>query len=849
MPIVLEGDSLEASRALLEELKEGEGGISNIELDKIIQAGNFIPPAPANTNDEDYRERLEADALERILERQEGKDVAFKAAEKNGARFLRREKIGRYAPKFAFLLDRLATCEGVAFVYMRAVNLGALPLALCLEANGYTLYGRSSGLLVDGIQDGLGRQCALCKRREANHAGKKHAFAPAYYGLLTGDEKLSPQNRDTIAAERSVGNEYGAIMKVIIGSQIAGEGVDLRYVREVHVIDSWYHLNKTEQVIGRAIRFCSHSALPVEKRNATIYLYCAVFPEGDSDRETGELYNYRQSFHKAVLVGNVTRALKIHAIDCNLNHDAIIIQGQDPIEQIDSQRVIRDDVDINDKPFTAICDWDDSCDYECGTKIKIDLKTADDSTYSEFAAKWRIASLKNQFRKLFSEQPFYEFTTLWKDIFADVPVAARTELFSSVVDNKTFQVTYNGINGYVKYCNGYYVFQPNVYADLHIPMAIRAASFPVRRDHFEGELVAIEAVRTPAVAATASRYSLKQIWKSIVEWHADISSKKPFPPTTSEIRYRIETMSNREPEVIKKYRNIMETFEWFHGAFLKSGGSGSTLRRIILEFIWDNWFNVREQIELLGEEGADDMVKEEQISLGRTEVVRLFNPSDGKVVYMCHSALCSSAVIKDIKKRYEKGMETLFDAQEGDWKTGETYGFLSTHSGEVVFKTNSAPIPGSEKKLKGIMCSVLSCKSDRQAKLLALGKLLRRLEKPDAELNKDLSLENAVRGCTLLELALRYMDVERIQGSRWFYRPVTAVLLGHGGYFKKGSKGITITAETLEKSKAASPEEESPEAGSEEESPEAGSEEESPEEESPEVKPKKLLRRSKTVKI
>jgi hypothetical protein len=390
---------------------------------------------------------------------------------------------------------------------MRVVTLGALPLALCLEANGYTLYGRSQGFLADGIQDGLGRQCALCRHRETNHGTKKHEFTPAYYGLLTGDEQLTPsvRNRDTIAGERQVGNESGALMKVIIGSQIAGEGVDLRYVREVHVMDSWYHLNKTEQVIGRAIRFCSHSALPPEKRNTTIYLFCAVFPEGSLDRETAELYNYRQSFHKAVLVGNVTRALKIHAIDCNLNHDAIIIQGQDTVEQVDSQRGVRPDVDINDKPFTAICDWNDSCNYSCGTKVKIDLKTADDSTYSEFAAKWRQASLKNQFKKLFADQPFYEFTTLWRDIFADVPVAARTELFATVVDNKTFQVTYNGIQGYVKYCNGYYVFQPNVYADLHIPMSIRAAAFPMRRDVFEPAAIAVYAPETRK--ATRRRYT------------------------------------------------------------------------------------------------------------------------------------------------------------------------------------------------------------------------------------------------------------------------------------------------------------------------------------------------------
>ena len=137
-------------------------------------------------------------------------------------------------------------------------------------------------------------------------------------------------------------------MKVIVGSQIAGEGVDLRYVREVHMMDSWYHLNRTEQVIGRAIRFCSHSALPPEKRNTTIYLYSAVFPEDRSSRETADLYSYRVAFRKAVQVGNVTRALKIRAIDCNLNHDAIIIAGQSSVTQIDSKGEERSDVDINE---------------------------------------------------------------------------------------------------------------------------------------------------------------------------------------------------------------------------------------------------------------------------------------------------------------------------------------------------------------------------------------------------------------------------------------------------------------------------------------------------------------------
>ena len=69
--------------------------------------------------------------------------------------------------------------------------------------------------------------------------------------------------------------QMGTKMKIIIGSQIASEGVDLRFVRETHVIDSWFHLNKTEQILGRAIRFYHIVRFLKKKRNNTVYLYAA----------------------------------------------------------------------------------------------------------------------------------------------------------------------------------------------------------------------------------------------------------------------------------------------------------------------------------------------------------------------------------------------------------------------------------------------------------------------------------------------------------------------------------------------------------------------------------------------
>ena len=58
---------------------------------------------------------------------------------------------------------------------------------------------------------------------------------PAYYGILTGDITISPRNEQTITAQRAFDNADGSKMKIIIGSQIASEGVDLRFVRETHV--------------------------------------------------------------------------------------------------------------------------------------------------------------------------------------------------------------------------------------------------------------------------------------------------------------------------------------------------------------------------------------------------------------------------------------------------------------------------------------------------------------------------------------------------------------------------------------------------------------------------------------
>jgi len=819
VPIELIGDALLASQLLTDDLdaieKGKEDGIGPTVLGKIIQAGNCIPPdsdgSPLTL--ESAKIRLGPDALDNLYKKSKGPEITYTSKVPRGSEWLSREKISDYSPKFAFLLDQLATAKGVCFVYIRTVALGALPLALALEANGYTFAGRTVGLLGDGIQAAGGRQCALCDKKEKTHMGADHKFVKACYGLITGNNALTPNNTGTINLEREQGNKDGSLMKVIIGSQIAGEGVDLRYIREVHILDTWYHLNRTEQIIGRAIRFCSHSALPKEQRNATIHLYAAVFPEEDN-RETGDLYSYRVAFRKAVQVGNVTRDLKIRAIDCNLNHDAIIIRDQKLVTQIDSKGLERKDVNINDKPFTAICDWNDSCMYKCEPKIKVNPLTADDSTYSEFAAKWRESALKQEFRKLFYDEVFYESAQLWGDLFGHIPVAARAELFASVIDNRAFQVIHkNGVQGYIKYCNGYYVFQPNVYLDLHIPMAIRAASFPVKRDFFEPVRIAAadEEGEVAASPPPPAKFSLEETWTTILDWVGDLRDMEaedtmPVPDIIAE---RIDAMSSGEQDVSKKYDDIMETIEWFRVSIKTSGGEPELFYKTVIEYLWDTWFSMEEQIELVKEdpENTKRMVSDTKTTVGTSSVYRYYNPRDASVEYVCNNNPCSPSII-DFVVSAEKGIPKLFLEQGSHYLTGELYGFLTSHIAELQFKTNGRIVPNSKRALGGVMCKVISIISEHYRQLTQLGRILERAGKPQLDLKHDTissgprKIVGSIRACTLLQLVLRYMDHSKINSVRWFFRPVEARLIGYKGYFKTGTKPAKGKA-TAAKSKVA----------------------------------------------
>ena len=847
MPIVnipLIGDSYTASRMFVNELQEtnvADGGISSIYITRLMQACNLVVPpvrdgvvsdndsnSNSNSNNntnitvDEMRNRTSAQSLELHFRKEVvGGEIRYRAIRERGAEWLAYDNIEQYSPKIHYLLDKLRTSIGVSFVYSRFVSNGAIPIALALEANGYTPWGRKSFMLSNGIQVKGGRQCALCSSREINHGDgdgrvEAHSFTPAYYGILTGQKDVTPDKEAVIQAERDIANKMGVKMKVVIGSQIASEGVDFRFVRETHIFDPWLHLNKIEQITGRAIRFCSHSSLDEPLRNNTTYLYATTFPGNEFDRETVDLYSYRVAYKKAKAGGKVSRILKINSIDCNLNIKAVLIKGQPEKETIlDAQNNPRNIV-INDRPFTAVCDWLDTCDYECNPTIQVKPEKADDSTYDQFSARWRENQLRERLRRLFYENSNYRADFLW-DIFSDVPRIALIELFTKYVNNKSFVITNKeGITGFIKYCNGYYVFQPSVYGDMQIPMVLRSRLFPVKRDNFTSKKYEIEDIDiVPEKRKDEIDTRLISIWRSIVEWAELLSNSDEFVQKPDKLNELIENISLGNKDISIKLYNIIDMIEWFHISYVlyeKTRDSVSKIndkvyfKQVIIEYFYDEWFTLNEK-KYLYSTYFDDIGTINEYSkymIGNVRMQRFINPDNGELEYICEDgAACKPSYINVVLNNEDEPIKNI---TVNMMTTGDLYGFIVPKNGALVFKTNTPPIVGG-KISKGQECANVSTSRDHLLKLEQLGEIFKKNGLNNFGLSPDIFdpnrkilmkgsakvvgadqrriITNPTRSCAVMDFVLRFMDKLHIENKRWFFREVDSYYTQHKGTFSK----------------------------------------------------------------
>lgn len=223
--------------------------------------------------------------------------------------FLNKPLLSSYAPKIDAIVGSVLACKGVSLIYSRFVYSGALPIAIALEHAGFSRFG-SPNILKGTPQ---------------------HNETRMSYIIVTGSVEVGGNSDLEIAAARHDSNMNGEQIRVIIVTAKASEGVDLRFVRQVHVLEPWYNLQKQGQVLGRASRHCSHALLAPAQRNFTLFLHAIrdanvnglESKRKDAERETLDLRAYRISESKQKHIDEVQRLIHASSFDCALNEGRI----------------------------------------------------------------------------------------------------------------------------------------------------------------------------------------------------------------------------------------------------------------------------------------------------------------------------------------------------------------------------------------------------------------------------------------------------------------------------------------------------------------------------------------------
>jgi hypothetical protein len=107
--------------------------------------------------------------------------------------------------------------------------------------------------------------------------------------IFNGNFNSLPANiKNLIESIGYTNNNKGEICRVICISSAGAEGLSLKCVRAVHIMEPYWNDVRLRQVKGRAVRINSHKDLPESERNVSVYTYLSVFSKDAQVARSGD---------------------------------------------------------------------------------------------------------------------------------------------------------------------------------------------------------------------------------------------------------------------------------------------------------------------------------------------------------------------------------------------------------------------------------------------------------------------------------------------------------------------------------------------------------------------------------
>jgi hypothetical protein len=204
----------------------------------------------------------------------------------------------------------------------------SIPRYILLKLIGNGLAGKETqwgGIYSTIIDDSKSKDVKLKNK----HGGSAQRMR---FATITGNVPFDVRQR-IIDVYSSPDNAHGEIIQLLLISSSGAEGLDLKNVRIVHIMEPYWNYARIAQVIARAVRNNSHILLPTDEKNVQPYIYLAVAFQDDQVgshpshlEKSNEIYKktididfYERMLLDREIIASFVQPLEEVAIECLLN--------------------------------------------------------------------------------------------------------------------------------------------------------------------------------------------------------------------------------------------------------------------------------------------------------------------------------------------------------------------------------------------------------------------------------------------------------------------------------------------------------------------------------------------------
>ena len=270
------------------------------------------------------------------------------------------------SPKFATMIQKINEAKGSSLVYSQFLQMEGIGIfTLVLQANEFDPIvietGAGGARFSDATIESLKKGPDANQPRFITFTGGEDEEVRRYaVDIFNAKFSELPKTMSDVLAENGyTSNQKGELCRVFCITSAGAEGLSLKNVRAVHIMEPYWNDVRMAQVKGRAVRICSHMDIqPPSERTVEIFTYVTVFgPEAQMARQgafritedimlrdsltpeeakiaklpipegaaayvlTSDERLLVVSNRKKALIGNLERVMKSAAVDCQINYN------------------------------------------------------------------------------------------------------------------------------------------------------------------------------------------------------------------------------------------------------------------------------------------------------------------------------------------------------------------------------------------------------------------------------------------------------------------------------------------------------------------------------------------------